>query len=62
MRRLRGAVSNMRNRTDIEKDIEPVSEDDEGNLYHHYADGEELQQLTLEVLLDIRDFLQRPYQ
>lgn len=51
----------MRNRQEIEKDVDSSSRNDWGDVQHFHADSEELQTLTLEVLLDIRDILMRPY-
>jgi len=49
----------MRRRTEIEKDIESISRDDDGDLHYIHADSEDMQALTLEVLLDIRDILSK---
>jgi len=49
----------MRSRTEIEKDIESISRDDYGDIHYFHADSEDMQALTIEVLLDIRDILSR---
>jgi hypothetical protein len=47
----------MRCRSDIEKDIESISRDNDGDLHYSCADNDEVQVLILEVLLDIRKIL-----
>jgi hypothetical protein len=47
----------MRSRTEIEKDVESINRDDDGDIHYFHADSDGVQVLILEVLLDIRDIL-----